>query len=141
MALTHYEIMLLYTPELAETAVKKEITLFKKRITDDGGEITFEDFWGKRELAYPINKKTSGFYSVLQFTLSGENIRTLEEDLRLDSKVLRQLVTKVPVGHDESPLTYKEIMEEYDDFVSEKVSGKRKVRKLSHRKESIDKSA
>lgn len=137
---TPYEIMLLYTPELAETAAQKEVTLFKKRIEESNGKITFEDFWGKRDLEYPIEKKTSGFYVVIQFTLEGDELRNLDEELRLDTKILRHLVTKVPET-EESPLTYKEIMEEYDEFVSEKVSGKRKVRRLSNRKESIDKSA
>lgn len=136
--LVHYETMFLFAPELAETAVKKEVELLKARLTkSEGSQITFEDFWGKRDLEYPIQKRTSGFYVVLQYTFDPQEVRVMDEELRLDANVLRHLTVRVPAD-EESPLTYEEITKEYEEFVDEKVAGKRKVRKLSTRKESLD---
>ena len=139
-SLVHYETMFLFAPELAETAVKKEVELLKKRISkisEVDNAITFEEFWGKRDLEYPINKKTSGFYIVLQYNFPGQEVQSFDEELRLDQNILRHLTIKVPAD-EESPITYKEVMEEYQEFVDEKVAGKRKVRRISNRKETLD---
>ena len=136
--LTHYETMFLFAPELAETAVKKEVETLKTRLTKaEGSKITFEDFWGKRDLEYPIKKRTSGFYVVIQYTFIGDDMRAFDEELRLDANILRHLTIKVPADED-APLTYEDVTKEYEEFVDEKVAGKRKVRKLSTRKESLD---
>lgn len=137
MAHTLYETMLLYTPELAETAVKKEVENFKKQITEKfEGKITFEDFWGKRDLAYPINKKDSGFYAVVQYTFPGEKVSDFDEELRLNQNILRHLTVKPPA--DIEPTTYEQALAEDEEFTDEKVAGKRKVRKVSNRKETLD---
>lgn len=139
-SLVHYETMFLFAPELAETAVKKEVELLKQRISKIAGvenAITFEEFWGKRDLEYPIEKRTSGFYVVLQYNFPTQSVRSFDEELRLDSNVLRHLTIKVP-AEEKSPITYKEVMAEYEEFVDEKVAGKRKVRKISNRKETLD---
>ena len=136
--LTHYETMFLFAPELAETAVQKEVETMKKRLTKaKGSKITFEDFWGKRDLEYPIKKRTSGFYVVIQYTFDGNEMRAFDEELRLDGNILRHLTIKVPADED-ATFTYEDVTKEYEEFVDEKVAGKRKVRKLSTRKESLD---
>lgn len=138
MALTLYETMLIYTPDLAETAAQKEVENFKNRIKNDfKGEISFEDFWGKRDLAYPIKKKDSGFYVVLQYTFPGEKMRDFDEEIRLDAKILRHMTVKPPKG-EESPLKLADIEKEEAEFVEEMTAGKRKVRKISNRKESLN---
>ena len=136
MALTLYETMLLYTPALAETAAQKEISNFKARIVEFGGEVSFEDFWGKQDLAYPIKKKTSGFYAVLRYTFPSDKLRDFDEELRLDQNILRFLTVKP--GKNEEALTFAEIQKEYEEFVEEMVAGKRKVRKISNRKETLN---
>jgi small subunit ribosomal protein S6 len=136
--MTLYETMLIYSPELAETAAKKEVSHFKTKISKEfGGEVSFEDFWGKRDLAYPIQKKDSGFYVVLQYTFPSEKLREYDEELRLDKNILRHLTVKVPKT-EENPLTFEEIQKEEEEFIEEMVSGKRKVRKISSRKETLD---
>lgn len=138
MAHTLYETMLLITPELAETAATKEVELFKKRITEGfEGAISFEDFWGKRDLAYSIKKKTQGFYCVIQYTFPGQEMREFDEELRLNQNILRHMTVKPPKD-EEKPLTYEEILKEEEDFKDEKIAGKRKVRKISSRKEALD---
>lgn len=137
MAHTLYETMLLYTPELAETAVKKEIETLKTRIAEKfEGKISFEDFWGKRDLAYPIAKKHSGFYVVLQYTFPGDKMSEFDEELRLNLNILRHLTVKPPV--DIAPVEYSAVLQEESEFVEEKAAGKRKVRRISTRKETLD---
>lgn len=128
--------MLIYSPELAETAAKKEISNFKTRITELGGEVSFEDFWGKQDLAYPIKKKNSGFYVVLQYTFPSEKVRDFDEELRLDANILRHLTVKPAKG--EKPLTFAEIQKENEEFVEDMIAGKRKIRKISNRKETLN---
>ena len=139
-SLVHYETMFLYAPELAETAVKKEVSLLKgkiSKIAEQENAITFEDHWGKRKLEYSIKKRETGYYIVLQYNFPGQEMREFDEELRLDQNILRHLTIKVP-AKEESPLTYEEVSAEYQDFVDEKVAGKRKVKKISNRKESLN---
>lgn len=139
-SLMHYETMFLFAPELAETAVQKEVKTLKSKISALAGvenSITFEDHWGKRKLEYAIKKRDTGYYVVLQYNFPGQEVRAFDEELRLDLKILRHLTIKVPAD-EKSPITYKEVMEEYQEFVDEKVAGKRKVRRISNRKETLD---
>lgn len=131
-----YETMLIYAPELAETAVKKEVELLKKRIESSEGAVSFEDSWGKRKLAYPIKKKDVGFYIVLRYSFPAGEMRAFDEELRLDQKILRHLTLSLTGSEPE--LRYAEILKEEEEFVSEKKAGKRKVNKISTRKESLD---
>jgi small subunit ribosomal protein S6 len=138
--LIKYETMFIFTPTLASTAVEKEVRLLKESIEKISGEkntIVFEDFWGKRNFEYPIKKELSGYYVVLQYMFPSDKVNIFDEELRLDSKILRHLTIKVP-KNEVKPLTYKEVMEDYQDFVDEKVAGKRKVNRISTRKESLD---
>ncbi len=138
--LVHYETMFLFAPELAETAIKKEIKLLKEKISTIAGvedAITFEDHWGNRKLEYAIKKRDTGYYAVLQYNFPPQEMRDFDEELRLDANILRHLTIRVP-AKEKKPLTYEEIMEEYQDFINEKVAGKRKVKKISTRKESLN---
>ncbi len=138
-SLVHYETMFLFAPELAETAIKKEIKILKEKISkisDQDNAITFEDHWGKRDLEYPIKKRDTGYYVVLQYNFPPQEMRDFDEELRLDANILRHLTIKVP-EKEKQPLTYEEVTAEYQDFIDEKVAGKRKVKKLSNRKESL----
>ena len=65
--LTHYETVFITTPVLSETQVKEAVEKFKAVITENGGNIEHEEAWGLRKLAYPIQKKTTGFYHLIQF--------------------------------------------------------------------------
>lgn len=139
-SLVHYETMFLFAPELAETAVTKEVKLLKEKISkiaEQDNAITFEDFWGKRKLEYAIKKRDTGFYVVLQYNFPPQEMRDFDEELRLDANILRHLTIKVP-EKEKQPLTYEEVTAEYQDFIDEKVAGKRKVKKISNRKESLN---
>ena len=86
-----YETVIILTPLLSEEAVKEVITKFTKLLKDGGAEIVQEDNWGLRKLAYPIQKKTTGYYHLTEFKAPGELINKLEVELRRDERVLRFL--------------------------------------------------
>ena len=65
--LNHYEAVFILTPVLSDVQMKEAVDKFKAVITDNGGTITNEENWGMRKLAYPIQKKSTGFYALLQF--------------------------------------------------------------------------
>ena len=69
--LNHYETVFITTPVLSEQQIKEAVEKFKNTITDNGGTIEHEEAWGLRKLAYPIQKKTTGFYHLLQFEAEG----------------------------------------------------------------------
>lgn len=87
-----YEIVYIFDPVLTEDQVNERLDKYHKHITDGGGEITAVDHWGKRQLAYPINKKTSGYYVVVQFTAESGILPELERTLKLDDDLVRYLI-------------------------------------------------
>jgi small subunit ribosomal protein S6 len=89
--LNHYETVFITTPVLSEAQIKEAVEKFKAVITDNGGNIEHEEDWGLRKLAYPIQKKTTGFYHLIQFNAPGELVDMLELQYRRDEKVLRFL--------------------------------------------------
>lgn len=86
-----YEIVIVLTPLLSEDIAKEAIAKYSKVLTDGGAEIVQEDNWGLRKLAYPIQKKTTGYYHLTEFKAPGELINKLEVELRRDERVLRFL--------------------------------------------------
>ena len=86
-----YETVVILTPLLSEDVAKETIAKFKNILTENGAEIIQEDNWGLKKLAYPIEKKTTGFYHLTEFKAPGELINKLEVELRRDERVLRFL--------------------------------------------------
>jgi len=75
--------------------MKEAVTKFKGVITDNGGEIVHEENWGLKKLAYPIQKKTTGFYYLIEFKAEGELIEKLETQYRRDERVIRFLTFRM----------------------------------------------
>ncbi len=86
-----YETVIVLTPLLSDEVAKEAIAKFSKILTDNGAEIIQEDNWGLRKLAYPIQKKTTGYYHLTEFKAPGELINKLEVEFRRDERVLRFL--------------------------------------------------
>src|ERR1700755_964581 len=86
-----YEIVIVLTPFLSVDFAAEVSAKFSKILTDNGAEIVQEDNWGLRKLAYPIQKKTTGYYHLTEFKAPGELINKLEVELRRDERVLRFL--------------------------------------------------
>ena len=86
-----FETTFILTPVLSEAQTKDAVEKFRKILTDNGAEIIHEDAWGLRKLAYPIQKKNTGFYHLIEFSAPGSVIATLETEYRRDEKVMRFL--------------------------------------------------
>jgi small subunit ribosomal protein S6 len=87
-----YETVFILTPVLSDDQAKEAAKKIKKTITDLGGKIVNEENWGLKKLAYPIQKKTTGFYHLLEFAGEGEDIiNNLEVVYKRDERILRFL--------------------------------------------------
>ncbi|ADY52843.1 SSU ribosomal protein S6P [Pseudopedobacter saltans DSM 12145] len=90
-----YETTIILTPLLSEEAAKEVIANFSKILTDNGAEIVQEDNWGLKKLAYPIEKKSTGYYHITEYKVSGEVIGKYELELKRDERVMRFLTVKL----------------------------------------------
>ncbi|EOR96506.1 SSU ribosomal protein S6p [Arcticibacter svalbardensis MN12-7] len=86
-----YETVIILTPLLSEEAVKEVLTKISGLLTGNGAEIIHEDNWGLKKLAYPIEKKTTGYYHLTEYKAPGDLINKLEVELRRDERVMRFL--------------------------------------------------
>ncbi len=91
----HYETVFILTPVLSDVQIKEAVDKFKAVITDNDGVITNEENWGMRKLAYSIQKKSTGFYILLQFDAESPIIDKLETQYRRDERVLRFLTFRL----------------------------------------------
>lgn len=90
-----YETVFILTPVLSEQQMTETVEKFKKILTDQGAEILNEENWGMKKMAYPIKKKSTGFYSLLEFNAEPETIEKLEIAYRRDERVIRFLTVKL----------------------------------------------
>ncbi len=93
--LNQYETVFIATPVLSETQMKEAVNKFKKVITNSKGKIVHEEDWGLKKLAYPIQKKSTGFYHLIEFRVEPEIIAKLETEYRRDERILRFLTMKM----------------------------------------------
>jgi len=92
---THqYELMVILNPEIDERTVAPSLDKFLKVITNDGGSIEKVDIWGKRRLAYEIQKKTEGIYAVVNFTATSAATQELDRQLNLSETIMRTKVLR-----------------------------------------------
>ena len=93
--MNQYETVFILTPVLSDDQMKEAVSKFRKILTDNGAEIINEENWGLKKLAYAIEKKSTGFYILMEFKAKPEVIKTLEVNFRRDEKVLRFLTVKM----------------------------------------------
>ena len=93
--MNQYETVFILTPVLSDEQMKETVAKFKKLLTDNGAEILNEEAWGLKKLAYNIEKKTSGFYNLIEFKADPTVINTLEVGYRRDEKVIRYMTVKL----------------------------------------------
>ena len=92
--MNNYETVFIVTPVLSDAQVEEVRDKFQGVITENGGQIVNVENWGLKKLAYPIQKKTSGFYFLVEFTGEGNLINTLETQYRRDERIIRFLTFK-----------------------------------------------
>ncbi len=90
-----YETVFIATPVLSDVQIKEAVSKFRDIITQGGAEIVNEEDWGLRKLAYPIQKKSTGFYHLFEFKAEPEFIQTLEIQYRRDERIIRFLTFKL----------------------------------------------
>ena len=86
-----YETVFIATPVLSEAQMKEAVAKYIDLIKANGGEIVYEEDWGLRQLAYPIQKKTTGFYYMIEFKADTQVIARLETQYRRDERIMRFL--------------------------------------------------
>ena len=91
--MNHYETVFIATPVLSDVQTKELFGKFQGVITENGGQIVSSEDWGLRKLAYPIQKKTTGFYYLIEF--EGDLVEKLETQYRRDERVIRFLTFRM----------------------------------------------
>ena len=92
--MNNYETVFIVTPVLSDVQVKEVADKFQGIITENGGQIVNVENWGLKKLAYPIQKKTTGFYFLVEFEGEGSLIEKLETGYRRDERIIRFLTFK-----------------------------------------------
>ena len=118
-----YETVFILTPVLSDAQMKEAVDKFKKVLTDSQATIVNEEEWGLRKLAYPIQKKTTGFYNLLEFDAEPTVVAKLETAFRRDEKVIRFLTFRL------------------DKFAAEYAEKRRNVRKAAAEKAAEEPAA
>lgn len=91
MELKNYETVFILTPVLSEAQMKDAVDKFEKVLKNQEADIINIEQWGLRKLAYPIQHKSTGFYSLFEYRATPETIARLETEFRRDEKVMRFL--------------------------------------------------
>ncbi|MDR0845006.1 MAG: 30S ribosomal protein S6 [Tannerella sp.] len=89
--MNNYETVFILTPVLSDAQMKEAVEKIKGILVAEKAEIVNEENWGLRKLAYPIEKKTTGFYQLVEFKANPETIAVLETQFRRDERVIRFL--------------------------------------------------
>ncbi len=90
-----YEAVFILTPVLSEEQIKESVNKYEQLIKENGGEIINNESWGLKKMAYPIQKKNTGFYFLYEFKAEGSVIEKLTVQFKRDERVIRNLIVKL----------------------------------------------
>ena len=93
--MNHYEAVFISTPVLSTDEYTRTVKKYTDFIEKNGGLVIHKEDWGIRQLAYPIQKKTTGYYSLVEFQIDPQLIRKLEVELKRDESIMRFLTVKL----------------------------------------------
>ena len=99
-----YETVIVLTPVLLQEQVDEAVAKYRKFLSDQGAVIVHENNWGLRKLAYPIQKKNTGFYFLFEFQIDAAMIAKLELEYKRDERIMRFLT----ISLDKHAVTYNE---------------------------------
>ena len=99
-----YETVFIATPVLSDSQMKEAVAKYVDLIKANGGEIVYEEDWGLKTLAYPIQHKTSGFYYLIEFKADTQFVATLETQYHRDERIIRYIT----VALDKNAIAYAE---------------------------------
>jgi len=94
-----YETVFILTPVLSEEQAKEAVQRFESQIGSLGGKVKHSETWGLKKLAYPIQKKSTGFYFLTEFEAPGSAINELEVAFKRDERVMRFLTVRMDKDH------------------------------------------
>ena len=97
--MNHYETVFILTPVLSDKQTKEAVDKFKKSLKDSSARINNQESWGLKKLAYPIQKKSTGFYFLIEFQGQGDAVNNFELELKRDERVMRFLTIKMDKDH------------------------------------------
>jgi small subunit ribosomal protein S6 len=106
-----YETVFIMTPVLSDEQMKETVSKFQEYLKTKGAEIVYEDQWGLRKLAYPIQKKSTGFYHLIEYKADSQLVAEFELELKRDERVIRFLTVsldKFAVAYNEKKRREKE---------------------------------
>jgi small subunit ribosomal protein S6 len=89
-----YEMMIILDPSLEERTVQPSLDQFFKVVTSAGGSVDKVDIWGRRRLAYEIDKKSEGIYTVVEMSAEPDTVKELDRQLNLNEAVLRTKILR-----------------------------------------------
>ena len=115
--LKQYETVFIMTPVLSDEQMKETVSKFRDYLKGKGAEIVFEDNWGLRKMAYPIQKKSTGFYHLIEFKAEPNIMRDYEIELKRDERVIRFLtmaLDKHAIAYNEKKRRDKDTAKEAD---------------------------
>ena len=95
VVLNDYESVIIFTPVLSEEQLKDAVAKYRSFITENGGEMVHEENWGLTKLAYPIQKKSTGFYTLFEFRSNPNFISKFELAIRRDERIMRYLTVSL----------------------------------------------
>ena len=93
--MNHYETVFILTPVLSDDQMKEAVEKFKEVLAQNDAKLVNEELWGLRKLAYPIQKKSTGFYCLFEFEADPTIVKRLETAFRRDERVIRFLTFRL----------------------------------------------
>lgn len=132
----HYELLYLASASQTEEELEPIKQKVRNAINKAEGNITFEDNFGKKKLAYPIEKNQQGYYLLTEFDLDGKNLANLDKDLRLTNEILRHIIVKRKATKQTNRLRLTD-----DGMIESKISGRPESRELKSKAPTSDKKA
>ena len=126
--MNNYETVFILNPVLSEDQAKDTVDKFVKVLKKANADVINIEQWGLKKMAYPINKKSTGFYNLLEFKAASSVINTLETEYRRDESVMRFLTTVL----DKHAITYNERRRKGEIFPNLKSLIMTKKRQNSH---------
>lgn len=129
----HYEMLYIIANKFTEEEVKPIIEKVDKLITDNGGEITFFQEWGKKKMAYPIKHNHHGYYELMEFDLPSEKLAYVNTTLRMMNEIVRHQIVAKKIKSEEELKQEKRIAEKIaakaaDEDKKEKIKEEEKAK-------------
>ena len=129
--MNNYEIVYIIHPALQEGRLSDIKSKIHEKITSFKGKVLYDDNWGKKKLAYAIDKQKYGTYLFCQFSLEGKDVQAINTDCELNSNILRHLISRIDSSQILDEKNKKEVKKETNkkEVVDEKIEVKKEVSK------------